>query len=245
MKCLPQSVPVGRSLAFLCLIFIGVKQPLIAQNELDTLIFVDKSIPLTIPKDQTSDQFDFNDVDENSAIFNPYISDETNQKGEQLLFQRPSGQQQKVVFDFLTTGKNAAAYTCELIIDSTFQTKIMTCCDIVSPSTMLVPHVAIRKSGANLSLAHYPLSSYYPIVAFGDGTLYATGSSGYFFLPPNLYAGSQPLQLKGPGPHKVYWLGEDHPDGSSLSAPLIEESGAEDATVRFISGKWQRRIRLQ
>ncbi len=245
MECLPQSVPVGRCLAFSCLIFIGANQCLFAQNERDTAVFVDKSVPLTISKDPTFDRFDFNDEDENSAVFTPRFLDETDQNGEQLRFQSPPGQQQKVVFDFLTTGKNAAAYTCELVIDSTFQTQIMTCCDVITPSTILVPHVAIRKAGANLSLAHYPLSSYYPIVAFGNGTLYATGSSGYFFLPPNLYSGNQPLPLKGPGPHKVYWLGEDHPDGSSLVVPETEERIVEDGTVRFVSGKWQRRIRLQ
>jgi len=184
------------------------------------------------------------DEQQNSAVLSSDFLNEKNEKSKQLRFQRPPGQQQKVVFDFQTTGKYSAVYSCELIIDSTFLTSIMSCCDIVLPTAMLSPHVAIRKAGVNLSLAHYPLSSYYPIVAYGDGTLYATGSAGYFFLPPNLYPSSQPLQLKGSGPHKVYWLGEEHPD-SSTDFPITEETEMEDTTVRFISGKWQRRIRLK
>ena len=229
---------------FLCLIFFSVTQSLSAQNERDTSVFVDKSDPLTILEDPAFDRLNNLDEQQNSAVFPPGFFNDKNEKSEQLRFQRPPGQQQKVVFDFQTTGKYSAVYSCELIIDSTFLTSIMSCCDIVLPTAMLSPHVAIRKAGVNLSLAHYPLSSYYPIVAYGDGTLYATGSAGYFFLPPNLYPSSQPLQLKGSGPHKVYWLGEEHPD-SSTDFPITEETEMEDTTVRFISGKWQRRIRLK
>ena len=244
MKSIPQSVPVGRCATFLCLIFFNATQPLSAQNERDTSVFVEKSDPLTIFEDPTFDRLNILSDQQNSAIFSPGFFNDKNEKSKQLRFQRPPGQQQKVVFDFQTTGKYSAVYSCELIIDSTFLTSIMSCCDIVLPTAMLSPHVAIRKAGVNLSLAHYPLSSYYPIVAYGDGTLYATGSAGYFFLPPNLYPSSQPLQLKGSGPHKVYWLGEEHPD-SSTDFPITEETEMEDTTVRFISGKWQRRIRLK
>ena len=244
MKSIPQSVPAGRCATFLCLIFLGATQPLSAQNERDTSAFVDKSSPLTILKDPTSDPLDILDEQQNSAAFSPGFLNQKNEKSNQLRFQRPPGQQQKVVFDFQTTGKYSAVYSCELIIDSTHQTTLMSCCDVVLPTAILSPHIAIRKVGLNLSLAHYPLSSYYPIVAYGDGTIYATGSAGYFFLPPNLYPSSQPLQLKGAGPHKVYWLGEEHPDNST-DFPITEETEMEDTTVRFISGKWQRRIRLK
>ena len=244
MKSIPQSVPVGRCATFLCLVFFSTTQPLSAQNERDTSVFVDKSDPLTIFEDPAFDRLNNLDEQQNSAVFPPDFFNDKNEKSEQLRFQRPPGQQQKVVFDFQTTGKYSAVYSCELIIDSTFLTSIMSCCDIVLPTAMLSPHVAIRKAGVNLSLAHYPLSSYYPIVAYGDGTLYATGSAGFFFLPPNLYSSSQPLRLKGSGPHKVYWLGEEHPD-SYTDLPNAEETDLEDTTVRFISGKWQRRIRLK
>ncbi|MDG1313878.1 MAG: hypothetical protein P8I47_01210 [Schleiferiaceae bacterium] len=244
MKSIPPSVPVGRCATFLCLVFFSTTQPLSAQNERDTSVFVDKSDPLTIFEDPTFEGLHILDEQQNSAVLSSDFLNEKNEKSKQLRFQRPPGQQQKVVFDFQTTGKYSAVYSCELIIDSTFLTSIMSCCDIVLPTAMLSPHVAIRKAGVNLSLAHYPLSSYYPIVAYGDGTLYATGSAGYFFLPPNLYPSSQPLQLKGSGPHKVYWLGEEHPD-SSTDFPITEETEMEDTTVRFISGKWQRRIRLK
>jgi len=244
MKSIPQSVPVGRCATFLCLVFFSTTQPLSAQNERDTSVFVDKSDPLTILEDPTFYRLNILSDQQNSAIFSPGFFNDKNEKSKQLRFQRPPGRQQKVVFDFQTTGKYSAVYSCELIIDSTFLTSIMSCCDIVLPTAMLSPHVAIRKAGVNLSLAHYPLSSYYPIVAYGDGTLYATGSAGYFFLPPNLYPSSQPLQLKGSGPHKVYWLGEEHPD-SSTDFPITEETEMEDTTVRFNPGKWQRRIRLK
>ena len=244
MKSLPQPVPVGRCAMFLCLIFFSVTQSLSAQNERDTSVFVDKSDPLTILEDPAFDRLNNLDEQQNSAVFPPGFFNDKNEKSEQLRFQRPPGQQQKVVFDFQTSGKYSAVYSCELIIDSTFQTTIMSCCDVVSPTSMLSPHIAIRKAGVNLRVAAYPLSSYYPIVAYGDGTLYATGSAGFFFLPPNLYSSSQPLRLKGSGPHKVYWLGEEHPD-SYTDLPNAEETDLEDTTVRFISGKWQRRIRLK
>ena len=245
MKCLLHSVPVGRCLAFVLPISIGITTTLSAQNERDTSVFVDKSDSLTIPNRRASSKSDFFDVHQNTGAFSRNFDLSAEEKREELPLQRPPGQQRKVVFDFQTTGKHAAVYSCELIIDSTFQNKLMSCCDVVLTTPMLAPHVAIRKAGSNLSVASYPLSSYYPIVAYGDGTLVATGSNGYFFVPPNLYSGSQPIQLKGAGPHKVYWLGEDHPDSSPLDHSAAEESAVEDATVRFISGKWQRRIRLQ
>ena len=244
MKSMLQSVPVGRCATFLCLVFFNVTQPLSAQNERDTSVFVDKSDPLTIFEDPAFDRSNILDERQNSAVLSLDFLKEKNQKRNQLRFQRPPGQQQKVIFDFQTTGKYSAVYSCELIIDSTFQTTLMSCCDVVLPTAILSPHIAIRKAGTNLSLAHYPLSSYYPIIVYGDGTIYATGSAGYFFLPPNLYPSNQPLQLKGSGPHKVYWLGEEHPDGST-DFSISKETEKEDATVRFISGKWQRRIRLK
>lgn len=221
MKSIPQSVPVGRCATFLRLVFFSTTQPLSAQNERDTSVFVDKSDPLTILEDPTFYRLNILSDQQNSVIFSPGFFNDKNEKSKQLRFQSPPDQQQKVVFDFQTTGKYSAVYSCELIIYSTFQTTLMSCCDVVLPTAMLSPHIAIRKAGINLSLAHYPLSSYYPIIAYGDGTLYATGSAGYFFLPPNLYPSSQPLQLKGSGPHKVYWLGEEHPD-SSTDFPITE-----------------------
>ena len=244
MKSIPQSVPVGRCAMFSCLIFFSATQSLSAQNERDTSVFVNNSDPLTILEDPTFDRSNILDDQQNTTVLSPGFFNDKNEKRDELRFQRPPGQQQRVVFDYQTTGKYSAVYSCELIIDSTFQTTIMSCCDVVLPTTILSPHIAIRKTGVSLRVASYPLSSYYPIIAYGDGTLYATGSAGYFFLPPNLYSGSQPLRLKGSGPHKVYWLGEEHPD-SSADFPISEEIEMEDATVRFVSGKWQRRIRLK
>jgi len=63
-----------------------------------------------------------------------------------------------------------------------------------------------------LVVNHMPKSSHYPIYLVGEGTLKSFGAQGWFFLPPNLYSSNKPLTLVGRGPHKVYWLGADHPD---------------------------------
>jgi hypothetical protein len=103
----------------------------------------------------------------------------------------------------------------------------------------------------------------------GEGKLMAHGSPGYFYLPPNLTPGSQSLELKGKGPHKVYWLAQDHPDaeveGEFIGEPIGIPEEARDTVIwpqtnwdllgrpstnespveiRFENGKWIKVIRL-
>ena len=87
----------------------------------------------------------------------------------------------------------------------------MACCDQPFTGTSLAPTDLTQSRYAfggkphakELALSHLPS---------GEGTLKSTGAQGWFFFPPNLYASNKPLTLVGRGPHKVYWLGADHPD---------------------------------
>jgi hypothetical protein len=88
----------------------------------------------------------------------------------------------------------------------------MPCCDQLFLGGPLVPQLSLLKAGTPLLKSHMPKSTHYPIYLVGEGVLRASGAPGWFFLPPNIHAGNKPLTLTGPGPHKVYWLGADHPD---------------------------------
>ena len=80
MKSIPQSVPVGRCATFLCLVFFSTTQPLSAQNERDTSVFVDKSDPLTISEDPTFYRLNILSDQQNLAIFSPGFFNDKNEK---------------------------------------------------------------------------------------------------------------------------------------------------------------------
>ncbi|MGB1111980.1 MAG: hypothetical protein ACPG3S_02680 [Schleiferiaceae bacterium] len=117
-----------------------------------------------------------------------------------------------VHFEWKTTGKYSAVYQASLFIDSAFKSTYMPCCDQAFTGTSLAPQLTLLKAGMPLVVNHMPKSSHYPIYLVGEGTLKSTGAQGWFFYPPNLYASNKPLTMVGKGPHKVYWLGADHPD---------------------------------
>ena len=117
-----------------------------------------------------------------------------------------------VHFEWKTTGKYSAVYQASLFIDSAFKSTYMPCCDQAFTGTSLTPQLTLLKAGMPLVVNHMPKSSHYPIYLVGEGTLKSFGAQGWFFFPPNLYASNKPLTLVGRGPHKVYWLGADHPD---------------------------------
>ena len=117
-----------------------------------------------------------------------------------------------VVFDFVTSGKSSQSFQCTLLIDSSFSSSFMPCCDQLYMGGKLEPQVSMKKNSSSLSVAHYPKRSFYEIFAVGQGVVTASGSPGYFFVPPNIYFGHLPLELLGPGPHKIYWLEADHID---------------------------------
>lgn len=117
-----------------------------------------------------------------------------------------------VHFEWKTTGKYSAVYQAILFIDSVFKSTYMPCCDQAFTGNSLAPQLTLLKAGMPLVVNHMPKSSHYPIYLVGEGTLKSFGAQGWFFFPPNLYASNKPLTLVGRGPHKVYWLGADHPD---------------------------------
>lgn len=117
-----------------------------------------------------------------------------------------------VHFEWKTTGKYSAVYQASLFIDSVFKSTYMPCCDQAFTGNSLAPQLTLLKAGMPLVVNHMPKSSHYPIYLVGEGTLKSFGAQGWFFFPPNLYASNKPLTLVGRGPHKVYWLGADHPD---------------------------------
>ncbi len=117
-----------------------------------------------------------------------------------------------VHFEWKTTGKYSAVYQASLFIDSAFKSTYMPCCDQAFTGNSLAPQLTLLKAGIPLVVNHMPKSSHYPIYLVGEGTLKSFGAQGWFFFPPNLYASNKPLTLVGRGPHKVYWLGADHPD---------------------------------
>ena len=178
-----------------------------------------------------------------------------------------------VVFDFHSTGRFQASYQATLYIDSAYSTHFMPCCDQIALNGPLSPGVSVLKRNTMLSKAHYPKSSFYPIQIVGEGVLRAQGAPGYFFLPPNVIRGTQSITLKGAGPHKVYWLGQDHPDGMDdpleyaeaavLGVPeqprvtegqtheipvdILGRQGAltSNLTLKFENGKWVKVVKVK
>ena len=123
-----------------------------------------------------------------------------------------SAQPDTVLFQWTTTGKNAAWYQSALYIDSAYKSGYMSCCDQLQVLGPLTPQLSLIKGTTPLITMYCPKSSYYPLYLVGEGTLLSSGAPGWFFLPPNIYASNKPLKITGKGPHKVYWLGADHPE---------------------------------
>ena len=124
-----------------------------------------------------------------------------------------------VVFDFVTSGKSSQSF--------------MPCCDQLYIGSKLDPQVSIKKNSSSMSVAHYPKSSFYEIFAVGQGIVTASGSPGYFFVPPNIYFGHIPLQLLGPGPHKIYWLEADHIDETGHLQEWLDSSSVSIGETHY------------
>lgn len=176
-----------------------------------------------------------------------------------------------VQFSFTTAARiGGGSYTASLYIDPAFGPSFMPCCDQIYLGSPLQTQVVVRKAKTSLSVANYPRSSYYPIMVVGEGTLSAKGAPGYFFVAPNIIPGHQNVVLKGKGPHKVYWLGADHPDASgdgkvaeqlSLEElpPLPDHKALKQAwdilgrpggpganfELQFIDGEWKKVVRVE
>lgn len=147
-----------------------------------------------------------------------------------------------VVFDFRTHGSNAQSFQSRLYVDTLgFSTmQVMPFCDQYYIGSVLDPHLAIQKNSISLEQACYPQSSYYPLIAVGEGWLEATGDPGYFFIPPDVLPGHQPVLLQGAGPHKVYWLGADHPDNERV----VDWNNWSIKAERK-NGRWLKHIRIR
>ena len=171
-----------------------------------------------------------------------------------------------VVFDFATSGKSSKSYQCILRIDSSFSSSFMPCCDQLYIGGKIDPQVSMKKNKTSMCVANFPKSSFYEIFAVGQGIITAQGSPGYFFVPPNVHFGHLPLQLIGPGPHKIYWLDADHIDeighleeerdsislfmsetrdpyfqnGTGSTYDLLGRTSSENGTMKVmrIDGKW-------
>ena len=123
-----------------------------------------------------------------------------------------SAQPDTVLFQWTTTGKNAAWFQSSLYIDSAYKSGYMSCCDQLQVLGPLTDQLSLIKGTTPLITMYCPKSSYYPVYLVGEGILVSSGAPGWFFLPPNIHASNKPLKITGKGPHKVYWLGADHPD---------------------------------
>jgi hypothetical protein len=165
----------------------------------------------------------------------------------------------------------ATTFHAKLMIDPVFSTQFMPCCDQLFLGSALQPQLVLRKSKSSVTVANFPKSSYYPLMVVGEGVLTAKGAPGYFYLPPNIYPGTSAVALRGKGPHKVYWLGADHPDvsmGEELVAdplalpeiPALPDAnqtnqawdvlgrpgGAEaEFELQFIDGAWKKVVRVK
>jgi hypothetical protein len=117
---------------------------------------------------------------------------------------------------------------------------LMPFCDQIFYGSLRDPHIVLEKSSNFLSSGCFPLRSYYPLRIVGEGWLTSSGDKGWFFVPPNVLPGDTNVFLPGVGPHKVYWLSADHPDGVGV------ESMCDGRRVKSIykDGRWIKRIRL-
>jgi len=147
-----------------------------------------------------------------------------------------------VVFDFRTSGIAAQSFQSRLYVDTLgFATmNVQTFCDQHYIGNVLDPHLAIYKQSVPLEQACYPKSSFYPLMAVGEGWLEASGDPGYFFIPPDVLPGHQPVFLQGMGPHKIYWLGADHPD-----VERVFNWNNRSVRAERKNGQWLKKIRIR
>ena len=168
-------------------------------------------------------------------------------------------------------GVAIGSFHARLLIDPAFTKAFMPCCDQLFLGGPLQPQLVLRKSKTSMTIANYPKSSYYPIMVVGEGALTSKGAPGYFYLPPNIYPGTSTVNLQGAGPHKVYWLGADHPDvhsddveladvldipehptvtdsqGNQKAWDILGRPGGSQANfeLQFIDGAWKKVVRVK
>lgn len=220
MKRTPFLGPILWRPTIVIAIFLAQNLSLKAEKQLLTIDFVQKFTLSTIVQQELEsiDTSDFTWI-ENDRYHPPSWPEDSISFGLALQNRPPlssvaplSIHADTVHFEWKTTGKYSAVYQASLFIDSVFKSTYMPCCDQAFTGNSLAPQLTLLKAGMPLVVNHMPKSSHYPIYLVGEGTLKSFGAQGWFFFPPNLYASNKPLTLVGRGPHKVYWLGADHPD---------------------------------
>jgi hypothetical protein len=254
MKRIPFQGSLWWRLTLLYTILLGVNSILVSDNQYFKCILVQKQIFSTIVDKWLLRSYHIDDAQEkfvyfsaasgvnNSSISNdistinslnrsflkPLKADKSSTFPEKFNLSLGS-----VVFDFVTSGKSSQSFQCTLLIDSSFSSSFMPCCDQLYIGSKLDPQVSIKKNSSSMSVAHYPKSSFYEIFAVGQGIVTASGSPGYFFVPPNIYFGHIPLQLLGPGPHKIYWLEADHIDETGHLQEWLDSSSVSIGETHY------------
>ncbi len=121
-------------------------------------------------------------------------------------------------FIFTSSSSPSQVAQSTLYVNQNFDVSFMPCCDQLFMAGRPEFGVKIIKNGQVFcSVAHLPMSVNYPLEVSGEGALVTAGVPGYFYHPPHLQSSTQPLKLKGKGPHTVYWLSVNHPDGEAVS----------------------------
>ena len=233
MKRTPFQGPLWWRLALLHTFLLGTSNALLSDNQYINSLFVKNQDFSTIEDtwpmrpcdiDAAQDEFvNFSSAlaEINSSISNDIFASNSLNKSflKSIQADKSSNFTEKfnlnldsVVFDFTTSGKSSKSYQGILLIDSMFSSNFMPCCDQLYIGGKLDPQISIKKNNTSLCVANFPKRSFYEIFAIGQGIITAHGSPGYFFVPPNIHFGHLPLQLIGPGPHKIYWLDADHID---------------------------------
>ena len=64
------------------------------------------------------------------------------------------------MFDFATSGKSSKSYQCILLIDSSFISSFMSCCDQLYIGSKLDPQVSIKKNNTSMCVANFAKSSF-------------------------------------------------------------------------------------
>lgn len=116
--------------------------------------------------------------------------------------------------EFIFTASNPnQVFQATLYVGGGYLSTFMSCCDQLFMGNMSSNRVTLEKpGGASCAVAHFPKSVNYPLTVVGSGRIETKGVPGFFFDPPVLQKSTQPLYLKGPGPHEIYWISENHPD---------------------------------
>ena len=102
---------------------------------------------------------------------------------------------------------------CMLLVDSSYSSNFLPCCDQLYLGGPGAPHVALIKPGnISLNVGAFVSSSYYALDIAGEGTLRSHGAPGWYWIAPNLHPGHKDLDLRGKGPHKILWIADNNPD---------------------------------